>query len=74
LYRGLNEIYASDKVPQTTELEHTIERINRYLGRQNDGQGVGFAIFWVVVSKKLIKQAITGLGAVALTLGPSFIP
>jgi hypothetical protein len=59
---------------QTIELEHTIERFTRYLARQNDGQGPGFAVFGVVVSKKLIKQVISGAGAVALTLGPSFMP
>ena len=44
-----------------------------YLRQQNQGHGPGFEVLGMVVSRKLIKQAVTGGGTVGLTLAASMM-
>jgi hypothetical protein len=73
LYDGLNELYEADAIDQTVEVERKIKMHCEYLRQQNQGQGPGFEVLGMVVSRKLIKQAVTGGGTVGLTLAASMM-
>ena len=73
LYAGLNELYEADEIDQTIEVERMIKMHCEYVRQQNQGQGPGFEVLGMVVSRKLIKQAITGGGTVGLTIAASMM-
>ena len=71
VHDDLNELTEAAEIEQDAELDSTVKRHRKYLDLQNGGQGAGFVVFGMVVSTKLLKQALSALGTVALTLAAS---